>query len=485
MEGTGTSLQTQRGIGFWMERALAERDKALKDFDVDAVHDLRTALRRCRSIAEAFQTLDRNPVWKRMRRAGKKIFSALGELRDVQVLLEWIDRLGSACPSVAARLRLHCVEREIALKGIASEAVSTFDTERWLRWSRELEQRIQALEEPQQVFELLALERYEAARVLHSAALRNKNKTALHQLRIGIKKFRYIVENFLPEHHKNWGKDLKQIQDALGDVHDLDVLTALARQIHACATLEERQKFNSAVSSVRQERIQLYRERMVGRDSLWKEWRVGLPSGEALENAVLKRFEVWANTFVPDVHHTLQITQFSLKLYDALAAAGLLRVENSDSKKLRRLLHVAAMTHEVGYSDDVTSYHKASTRRLHTLEIPPGWTEQEMAMVALAVRFHRGALPDDQKSYALLSANERRCIDCLSGILRFADNLDSERDGSISDINPVCSSNLIEVVAHGYMPRSHTATRIAAARCLLEEVCGVPVLVRASSGSVG
>lgn len=481
MAGIGTSLNAERGIAFWMERTLAERDKALKDFDVDAVHDLRTALRRCRSIAEAFQTLDGNLSWKRMRRAGKEIFSALGELRDVQVLLEWIERLKPACPSVAARLQSYCLQREIDLKNAAAEAVGAFDAQRWLRWSRELERRVQALDEPQQVFQLLALERLESARILHATALRNRNKTALHQLRIGIKKFRYIVENFLPEHHKSWGKDLKQIQDALGDVHDLDVLVDLSRQIHACATPEERQQFNTSVTSARQERIQTYRERMVGRESLWQVWRASLPSGEALDQAVLKRFEVWANTLIPETQHTERITQFSLQLYDVLYAAGLLRLGDNDRAKARRLLHVAATTHEVGYG--TRSYHKAGRRLLHTLEVPPGWTEQDISMIGLIVRFHRGALPKEQNSYAQLSPDEKCLVDCLSGILRFADSLDSEHDASISGINPVCTSKLIEVVADGYKPRSRNATRIAAARCLLEEVCGVPLLVRNSAQS--
>ena len=44
-----------------------------------------------------------------------------------------------------------------------------------------------------------------------------------HRLRIAIKRFRYIVENFLPLQHAAWSDDLKQVQDLLGEVHDLDV----------------------------------------------------------------------------------------------------------------------------------------------------------------------------------------------------------------------------------------------------------------------
>ena len=48
------------------------------------------------------------------------------------------------------------------------------------------------------LFKHLALERWTEARELHNRALRNRSQVAFHSLRIGIKRFRYIVENFLP-----------------------------------------------------------------------------------------------------------------------------------------------------------------------------------------------------------------------------------------------------------------------------------------------
>ena len=67
-----------------------------------------------------------------------------------------------------------------------------------------------------------------AARELHNRALRNRSQVAFHTLRIGLKRFRYIVENFLPIEHKAWSNDFKEMQDLLGDVHDLDVFWATA-----------------------------------------------------------------------------------------------------------------------------------------------------------------------------------------------------------------------------------------------------------------
>lgn len=480
MAETGTSEKTERGIGYWMERVVDEHDKALKNFDADAVHNLRTALRRCRSIAEGFQNLDGNSAWKKMRKAGKVIFSALGDLRDTQVLVEWIGRLKDDCPLAAERLRAHCLQRETELKQTATAVVADFNTRRWLQWAGQLERRVQALNEPGQVFEVLALERYDAARALHSKALRNRNKAAFHQLRIGIKRFRYIVENFLPQHHDNWGKDLKRLQDLLGDVHDLDVLVDTAREIQACTTLEEKRQFVSKVSREREQRVKNYRERMVGASSLWRAWKSGLPTGEALDKAVLKRFEVWAATLDPDVHHTKRVAQFSLQVFDFLSEAGLISRRDAGLARMRNVLHVAALTHEIGRNRVSKSHHKVSRQLLQKLEVPPGWTMQELMMAGLVARYHRGALPDGQKTYAALSPDDRRDVDYLAGVLRLADSFDCEHDNAIRRIRITHTNGIVEIIAEGYRPRSKQATQIAAARHLLEDISTTPVIVRGS-----
>jgi CHAD domain-containing protein len=87
-----------------MENVLQQCAKAEQHFDTDAVHGLRTSLRRCRSLADGIRVFDRNPGWKKMRRAGKLLFSSLGELRDTQVMLEWVERLAPEDDPVRQRL---------------------------------------------------------------------------------------------------------------------------------------------------------------------------------------------------------------------------------------------------------------------------------------------------------------------------------------------------------------------------------------------
>src|SRR5947208_14595128 len=87
------------GLRFWMERVLEECDRVSAGFGPDPVHDLRVALRRCRSIADGFIALDPDPASKEMKKAGRRLFSRRGEWRDVHVMQEWVGAV--AAPSAA------------------------------------------------------------------------------------------------------------------------------------------------------------------------------------------------------------------------------------------------------------------------------------------------------------------------------------------------------------------------------------------------
>jgi CHAD domain-containing protein len=476
--------QRERGIGYWMERTVAEAEKTHADFASDPVHDLRVALRRCRSMAESFRAVDPDPAWNKMRKAGKAVFSALGELRDCQVLMEWITKLsGGKNDAAGDKLMTHCLLREQQLKATAAEVLAGFDTRQWLRWAHTLEARARQIEGHEDVFQVLALEKWQDARRLHSTALRNRSKIALHQLRIGIKKFRYVIENFLPRHHEKWGKDLKIIQDELGEVHDLDVLWATAREMNAFDGEEERTRWQGVVSEERGKRVQAYRDKMLGPNSLWRQWRGGLPQGDELRKAVLKKFEIWAAFLDEDQRHAEHVLRLSLELYDGLRQAGVLKINEYEGVSARELLTVASRAHDVGVGTGMRAHHKRALRMLEKLEPPPGWTAQHLCMTGLIGRYHRGALPGTQASYGSLPAPARAVVNTLAGILRLADRLDETHDQSITRIRVERADGFVLVLADGYRELTRSAEHIAAARHLLEAVCGMPILLR--PGDVG
>src|ERR1700759_4261623 len=91
------------GLEYWMKRVLVECDNVRQDFAQDPVHDLRVALRRCRSMGDALRVVDPDNRWKQMKKAGRPLFRKLGELRDVQIMAEWVEKLGQADDAVTQK----------------------------------------------------------------------------------------------------------------------------------------------------------------------------------------------------------------------------------------------------------------------------------------------------------------------------------------------------------------------------------------------
>src|SRR5438034_4920104 len=51
-----------RGLSFWMDRVINELANVRSSPDPDAIHDLRVAIRRCRSVAAAMEEVDPYPA---------------------------------------------------------------------------------------------------------------------------------------------------------------------------------------------------------------------------------------------------------------------------------------------------------------------------------------------------------------------------------------------------------------------------------------
>jgi CHAD domain-containing protein len=470
------SAQKPSGLALWMERVLEECDRASVEFSADPVHDLRVALRRCRSLADGLRVMDPSPAWKEMKKAGRQLFRQLGELRDAQVMEEWATRLGNPDDPVTAALLQFLAGREAQLKQQAALALQQFDRKQWKRWSATLPRRAARIRPGSALFKHLALERWTEAYDLHHSALRNRSQIALHRLRIGLKRFRYIVENFLPEQHAAWSGDLKELQDLLGEVHDLDVLWATALQVSAFPDADSRSKWRSRLIEERTRRIEKYRGKMLGKASLWQVWRSQLPVGKQIESAALNRLKLWASFLDPDFKHSIHVSHLALQLYDGLQDKP---PADSDHGDQRAILQAAALLHDVGRSKDEKGHHKATYNLIRRLAPPLGWSAEQMRLVGVVARYHRGALPGvGQATLVGLSLSQRQSFPKLAGILRVASAFDSDNNGRIQRLQVNAQNGIIEIAAQGYSPRDRMAEEIASARHLLETVYRKPVMVK-------
>ena len=120
---------------------------------------------------------------------------------------EWLSKLVSQTDPVSKSLVATLARREQEQKSAAREALGDFNAKRWLKHAVNLDKRVHRLLLGSLAFQHLALERWIGACQLHETAMRTRREADLHQLRIGIKRFRYTVENFLPDQHKKWGRD--------------------------------------------------------------------------------------------------------------------------------------------------------------------------------------------------------------------------------------------------------------------------------------
>jgi CHAD domain-containing protein/HD superfamily phosphodiesterase len=478
------SAKKKSGLAFWMQRVLEECDRASGAFAPDPVHDLRVALRRCCSMADGVAAIDPDPEWKAMKKAGKRLFRHLGELRDVHVMQEWVQRLNSADDPVTAPLLQSVAVRETPLQQEAVQALAEFDRKQWLRWSRALPRRMARFRPGSLVFRHLALERWTEAHRLHTRALRSGTSTAFHRLRIGIKRFRYVVENFLPDQHATWSDDLKHMQDVLGEVHDLDVLWPVALRANVFPDDAAHSRWQNRIGGERAQRIETYRKKMLGKDvtdkdSLWQVWRSHLPDREQTESAALLRLQLWASLLDPDFKHSRHVARLTLQLYDGLTATG---NASRPPAQERAVLRVAALLHDVGRSAKEKGRHKATYRMIRRLSPPLGWRAENLLTAGVIARYHRGALPRaGQKALRGLSLKQRQDISRLAAILRLANAFDAARDGRIKRVRVKdgdAGNKILLIEAQGYSARDSQAEAIAAARHLLETVYRRPVMVK-------
>jgi CHAD domain-containing protein len=469
-----------RGLSFWMDRVLAELKYVRSSPDADAVHDLRVAIRRCRSIAAVMEEIDPDPAWPAMRKVGRKLFRGLGALRDAQVMNELVSRLAPEADAVRSHLQAAFESSETGLRETAVRAAGKFDEKSWKRLGRALRQRARLVPVGSLAAECLALERFERAKGLHAKALRTGKPKPWHALRIGLKRFRYTLESFLPEHHAARIDNLKRIQDLLGELHDLDTLSGWLKKSDAVDTEDSRRAWEVTIERERHSRIETYRQLTLGKTSLWHEWRAGLPANGRVESSAMARLRATARAIDPRPRRTSQISRISVALFDAFRRAGATPAFTEPS--LRRVLLAAARLQGVGAVAARKSPQKSASKFLLGLAIPPGWTDEEWGLLAAAVRYHRGAEPKVKGGpFSKLSPEQQRKVQLLAGLLRFARALRKGGVESGAGFRAEKFTDAITVRVPGLADDVETAARLAAGKHLLENYLQKALIVKAAA----
>jgi CHAD domain-containing protein len=272
--------ETRRiGLQDWMAQVGDLAEKVQHGWRADNVHDLRTAIRRCRTMAEALSEVNPDPGWRKLKKATRKLFRALGELRDTQVKLEWVKKLVPAAADALRKDMKSTLDAKMILQRAACEkALAKFDAKEWRKLAKKLAEKSRFFPLESVVFQRLALARLNEAEGLYERARRGRSRVGWHRLRIGLKQFRYTLENFLPERGEAWYEELKRLQDLLGEVHDLDMLRRQIFRHRERVDAAHIERWLKLIEVRRKRRLTEFAARVSGAISLWQTWRDGFRS---------------------------------------------------------------------------------------------------------------------------------------------------------------------------------------------------------------
>jgi exopolyphosphatase/guanosine-5'-triphosphate,3'-diphosphate pyrophosphatase len=117
----------------------------------------------------------------------------------------------------------------------------------------------------------------------------------------------------------------------------------------------------------------------------------------------------------------------------------------------RRLLEYAALLHDIGYHIAHNNHHRHGLYLIKNAEMP-GFTGNEIALIATAVRYHRGSLPKkgmdarsrrEHEDYFGLERSQRSKLLKLAAILQIADGLDRSHGQLVSGVRCELAGNRV------------------------------------------
>lgn len=145
-----------------------------------------------------------------------------------------------------------------------------------------------------------------------------------------------------------------------------------------------------------------------------------------------------------DRHHAEQVAALSLRLHDALVAAGCVPGLGQDPLE-RAMLEAAGLLHDTGMLVSYRGHHRHSEQIVLHNELDPlprSW----VIRLATICRHHRRKGPTERSpGFASLSETDRASVMRLAGILRVADGLDRSHAGVVADLRVTIGKRTLRI----------------------------------------
>jgi len=227
------------------------RQRLADEGDAEALHDLRVGLRRLRSVLRAYGPHLEDSVGRKLRRRVKTLAAATGAARDTEVQIEWLQaRRGRLNPRHRSGMDwlIGWLEqrKQSAYAEVRGDVATSFDElqsalDRRLR--RYTTQLYGADERPDSMSAVTA-----QLLMTHAAELLSElggvqsvaDEERAHEARIAAKRLRYLLEPLRREVDDAGDliARLKELQELLGALHDVAVLSGELRQALELASTE-------------------------------------------------------------------------------------------------------------------------------------------------------------------------------------------------------------------------------------------------------
>lgn len=241
------TLALRRTIRRLLKDMWAHEAAARSFEDPEGVHQMRVASRRVRSALDTAGDLFKGKRHRAVRKGMRRLTRALGGVRDGDVLLMGLQRLrGDAGTGTHPGIDRLMARSERDRDEKRERLLSTLDE---LGADGFREASLDAFAKSRKGKGIAKVRRRDARRMVrrhiqefldHAASLPpEEDSEALHELRIATKRLRYALQllrkPLMPESDPLIAA-LTEMQDQLGQIHDLDVLTGLVRsELHAIA----------------------------------------------------------------------------------------------------------------------------------------------------------------------------------------------------------------------------------------------------------
>jgi CHAD domain-containing protein len=259
--------------------ALGRALPAARAGDATSLHQARVATRRLRA---ALPIVGSGAKAEKLARSVRGLTRALGPIRELDVELLILDELekgGDVPHSAIDRLRVSIIEDRQHLQSDVRERIDDFDIDKLHKRAVSVVRKQTEDKRPRDAGGV-ALARARAARRARRLAAAIDNAAGLylpdrlHAVRIAVKKLRYTLE-LMPRAASSRNaariRALKNAQDLLGRMHDLEVLIARTRGIQSspgASTLKVSADLDRLVRRLETECRQLHGHYMAARPAL-------------------------------------------------------------------------------------------------------------------------------------------------------------------------------------------------------------------------